>query len=124
MAAVSDQAIVVGGGLAGMSAASTIWENGGRVVLLDKSSFCGGNSTKATNGINGANSRTQRDKGINDSADLFTSDTLKGGVKKPELAKVLCENSGADIEWISPWLHVWGLIQLPVRTEARNVSQA
>ena len=92
--------------------------------MLDKSSFCGGNSTKATSGINGANSRTQRDKGIKDSADLFTSDTLKGGVKKPELAKVLCENSGADIEWISPWLHVWGLIQLTVRTEERNVSQA
>ena len=84
MASVSDQAIVVGGGLAGMSAANTILENGGRVVLLHKSSFCGGNSTKATSGINGANNRTQRDKGIKDSADLFTSDTLKGGVKKPQ----------------------------------------
>ena len=38
----------------GMSAANTVVENGGRVVLLDKSSFCGGNSTKATSGINGA----------------------------------------------------------------------
>ena len=37
-----------------MSAANTVVENGGRVVLLDKSSFCGGNSTKATSGINGA----------------------------------------------------------------------
>ena len=26
----------------------------GRTLLLDKSSFCGGNSTKATSGINGA----------------------------------------------------------------------
>ena len=77
----SDQAIVVGGGLAGMSAANTVLENGGSVVLLDKSSFCGGNSTKATSGINGA--RTQREK---DSAD--SSDTLKGGAKKPELAKL------------------------------------
>merc|ERR1719383_79528 len=96
----SDQAIVVAGGLAGMSAANTVLENGGCVVLLDKSSFCGGNSTKATSGINGANTRTQREKGIKDSADLFTSDTLKGGAKKPELAKVLCENSGADVEWL------------------------
>ena len=38
--------------------------------------------------------------GIEDSADLFTSDTLKGGAKKPGLAKVLCENSGADVEWL------------------------
>ena len=36
--------------------------------------------------------------GIKDSAELFTSDTLKGGAKKPELAKVLCENSGVDVE--------------------------
>ena len=35
-----NQAIVVGGGLGGMSAANTVVENGGRVVLLDKSSFC------------------------------------------------------------------------------------
>ena len=32
--------------------------------------------------------------------DKFTLDTLKGGSKKPELAKVLCENSGADVEWL------------------------
>jgi flavocytochrome c len=94
------QVIVVGGGLGGMSAANTVLENGGAVVLLDKSSFCGGNSTKATSGINGAGTRTQKNKGIEDSKELFTNDTLKGGAKKPELVKVLCENSGADVEWL------------------------
>jgi phytoene dehydrogenase-like protein len=34
--------IVVGGGLAGLSAAHTILERGGNVLLLDKSSFLGG----------------------------------------------------------------------------------
>ena len=45
MAAVfpASQVIVVGGGLAGMSAANQAVECGGRTVLLDKSSFCGGN---------------------------------------------------------------------------------
>ena len=90
--------MVVSGGSAVMSAANTVMENGGSVVLLDKSSFCGGKSTKATSGINGANTRTQRERGIEDPADLFTSDTLKGGAKKPEVAKMLCENSGADVE--------------------------
>jgi len=96
----TDQAIVVGGGLAGVSAANTIVECGGRVVLLDKSSFCGGNSTKATSGINGSDTKSQRAKGIQDSKELFTSDTLKGGAKKPELVEVLCGNSGADVEWL------------------------
>ena len=99
MSSFSDQAIVVGGCLAGMPAVNAVLENGGSVVLLDKSSFCCGISTKATSGINGASTRTQRERGIEDSADLFTSDTRKGGLKKPELAKVLCENCGADEEW-------------------------
>jgi len=96
----ADQAVVVGGGLAGMSAANTVLENGGRIVLVDKSSFCGGNSTKATSGINGAETRTQKEKGIKDTIELFTSDTLKGGAKKPEIAKILCANSGADVDWL------------------------
>merc|ERR1719301_166741 len=96
----TDLVIVVGGGLAGVSACNTVVENGGRTVLIDKSSFCGGNSTKATSGINGAATRTQKDKGIEDSTDLFTKDTLKGGAKRPEIAKVLCENSGRDVEWL------------------------
>ena len=33
--------------------------------------------------------------------DKFTSDTLKGGAKKPELAKVLCEKGGAGEEWLT-----------------------
>ena len=92
----SDQAIVVGGGLAGVSAANTIVECGGRVVLLDKSSFCGGNSTKATSGINGSDTKSQRAKGIKDSKELFTSDTLKGGAKKPELVEVAVVAAAAD----------------------------
>jgi len=103
---MSDTAIVLGGGLSGMAAANTVMENGGKVVLLDKSAFCGGNSTKATSGINGANTKTQRNLGIEDSIELFTNDCLKGGAKKPELVKVLAENSGPDCDWL---MDVFGL---------------
>jgi uncharacterized protein with NAD-binding domain and iron-sulfur cluster len=76
------QVVVVGGGLAGLSAAHTALERGARVVVLDKNPFCGGNSTKATSGrsecqmifffflliitkgINGSGTLTQRKKGI------------------------------------------------------------
>ena len=51
----SDQAILVGGGWTDMSAADTELENDGSVVLLDNSSFCGGNSTVATGRIVRAN---------------------------------------------------------------------
>eukprot|EP00931_Biecheleriopsis_adriatica_P020815 TRINITY_DN13795_c1_g1_i1.p1 TRINITY_DN13795_c1_g1~~TRINITY_DN13795_c1_g1_i1.p1 ORF type:complete len:700 (-),score=146.52 TRINITY_DN13795_c1_g1_i1:187-2238(-) len=96
----SDQAIVVGGGLAGVSAANTLLECGMKVVLLDKSSFCGGNSSKATSGINGAETRTQKEKGIPDTVEIFTQDTLKGGAKRPAVARVLCANSGPDVNWL------------------------
>jgi phytoene dehydrogenase-like protein len=36
------QVIVVGGGLAGLSAAHTVLERGGNVLLLDKNPFLGG----------------------------------------------------------------------------------
>merc|ERR1712217_638873 len=48
----------------------------------------------------GAATKTQKIKGIDDSVELFTSDTLKGGAKKPEVVKVLCGNSGADVDWL------------------------
>merc|ERR1719214_507236 len=35
-----------------------------------------------------------------DSNEIFVADTLKGGAKKPEIAKVLCANSGPDVEWL------------------------
>merc|ERR1712038_131950 len=97
---IGDTAIVVGGGLAGVSAANTVLENNGKTILIDKSSFCGGNSTKATSGINGSATKAQAAKGIPDSIELFTSDTLKGGAKRPEVVKVLCGNSGADVDWL------------------------
>merc|ERR1711953_1093096 len=53
-----------------------------------------------TSGINGAGTKTQKGKGIPDNAEIFVADTLKGGAKKPELAKVLCQNSAADVDWL------------------------
>ena len=88
--------IVVGGGLAGLSAAHTLLERGANVILLDKQPyvtlfissverpftpfafrFMGGNSTKATSGINGAGTQSQQDLGIQDSARIFFEDTKK-----------------------------------------------
>ena len=71
------QVIIVGGGLAGLSAAHTNLEFGGKVILLDKNPFCGGNSTKATSGLNASLTKTQIRKGIEDSALIFEKDTTR-----------------------------------------------
>merc|ERR1711937_402426 len=77
-----------------------ILEHGGKCLLLDKSPFCGGNSTKATSGINGSQTKTQKAKGMGDTNEIFLGDTLKGGAKKPEVAKVLCVESGPGVDWL------------------------
>jgi len=94
------QSIVIGGGLAGFSAAHTVLEHGGRCLLLDKSPFCGGNSTKATSGINGAETKTQKAQGVPDTNEIFINDILKGGAKKPDVAKVLAIESGPSVDWL------------------------
>ena len=72
--------------------------------------FLGGNSTKATSGINGAPTRTQTAAGIPDSAEIFEQDILKSstGVGRtdvpahtPPLAKVLAFESGPSVDWLT-----------------------
>lgn len=96
------QVIVVGGGLAGLSAAHTCLESGANVLLIDKNSFLGGNSTKATSGINGALTKTQIKHKIPDSAEAFYQDTAKSArdLVQPELVKVLTGNSASAVEWL------------------------
>merc|ERR1711920_576617 len=95
------QCIVVGGGLGGLSAAHTVMEHGINVVVIDKNSFFGGNSTKATSGINGALTRAQRNLKIGDSPEIFSEDTMRGGASRPDLVKVLCEESAPAVDWIT-----------------------
>lgn len=71
------QVIVVGGGLSGLSAAHTVLERGGKVLVLEKNPFLGGNSTKATSGINGALTKTQIKLNIPVSTILFLSKGLR-----------------------------------------------
>ena len=69
--------IIVGGGLAGASAAIEAHSAGSRVVLLEKEKDLGGNSAKASSGINGVGSRTQKDREVNDSVEIFVQDVIE-----------------------------------------------
>ncbi|KAI5283994.1 hypothetical protein KEM52_003139, partial [Ascosphaera acerosa] len=64
--------------------------------------FFGGNSTKATSGINGALTRTQVKLQIRDSVEAFYNDTLKSAREqaRPDLIKVLTYNSASAVEWL------------------------
>lgn len=85
-----------------MSAAHTVLERGGNVLLLEKNSFMGGNSTKATSGMNGALTKTQIKLGIPDTVDIFYEDSARSArdLIVPELTKVLTWNSASAVEWV------------------------
>ncbi|KAH9832269.1 fumarate reductase [Rhodofomes roseus] len=96
------QVIVVGGGLAGLSAAHTLLERGANVLLLDKQPFMGGNSTKATSGINGSGTQTQQEANIPDNAKIFFEDTKKSAreLARDDLIRVLTGRSGDAVNWL------------------------
>lgn len=94
--------IIVGGGLAGLSAAHQCYLRGANVILLDKQGFLSGNSGKATSGINGALTRTQIDLNIEDLVKQFYEDTLKTAKDRAnaDLIKVLTYNSADAVHWL------------------------
>jgi len=83
-----------------MAAIHTVLEHGINVCVIDKSAFFGGNSTKATSGINGALTKSQRKLKIVDSPEVFAEDCMRGGAKRPDLVSVLCEESAPSVDWL------------------------
>jgi urocanate reductase len=94
--------IVVGAGGAGMTAAITAKEARADVVVLEKMSFVGGNTLVSGGELNVPGSWVQENKGVEDSIEQYTADTLKGGDNQanPELVAVLAENALAGAEWL------------------------
>ncbi|GKT41548.1 fumarate reductase 1 [Colletotrichum spaethianum] len=101
--------IVVGSGLAGLSAAQEALNAGASVHMLDRAPKPGGNSIKASSGINGAGTRFQRAAGV-DRDDLFYNDTVRSGgkrftdvqavVNRPKLVKLLTQGSADAVTWL------------------------
>ena len=94
--------VIVGAGGAGMTAAIMAKLAGKNVVVLEKMPYAGGNTTKATGGMNAAETHYQKEQGIVDSKALFAADTMKGGHALNDSALVAeLANSSADaIDWL------------------------
>ena len=94
--------VIIGAGGAGMTAAIMLKQAGVDFLLLEKMPYVGGNTTKATGGMNAAETHYQKEQGIEDSVEVFVADTIKGGhnLNDPELVQTLAENSSAAIDWL------------------------
>lgn len=94
--------VIIGAGGAGMVAGITAAEAGKNVLIVEKAPIVGGNTSRATGGMNAAGTHYQKEQGIEDSVELFIEDTMKGGhdLNDPELVKTLAENSASAIDWL------------------------
>ncbi|KAL3911432.1 MAG: hypothetical protein SGILL_007284, partial [Bacillariaceae sp.] len=92
-------AVVVGSGLAGLAAALSILDRGGTVVIVEKEHLLGGNSNKASSGINGC---CPQNDTYNDSLEAFRNDTIKsaGEAADLDLINVLVTKSEQAIFWL------------------------
>lgn len=95
--------VVVGSGGGGLAAAIEASDAGAHVVIIEKMPTIGGNTIKASVGMNAAETRFQKLKGIEDSKELFYDETLKGGKFKnnPELLREFVNLAPEAIEWLA-----------------------
>mmetsp|Transcript_120085 Transcript_120085/g.299554 ORF Transcript_120085/g.299554 Transcript_120085/m.299554 type:complete len:1223 (-) Transcript_120085:541-4209(-) len=86
-------AVVIGGGLAGMVATLTLLDRGASVVMIEKQPYLGGNSGKASSGINAA---------LETSAESLIKDTTKsaGVLARPNLIEKLANDSAPAVDWL------------------------
>ncbi|EGV61013.1 Osmotic growth protein 1 [Yamadazyma tenuis] len=91
---------IVGAGLTGLTAALHLADGGRHVTIIEKALRPGGNSIKASSGINGVPTMFQPVKG--DSVNLFIQDTLKSGKNlcNTQLVEILAKESSDAIYWL------------------------
>lgn len=95
--------VVIGAGASGMSAALEAESFGKEVILLEKMPYVGGNTLRATGGMNAAETDIQNNLGIEDSIETFIEDTLFSGhyENNEMLVTLLAEESKSAIDWLT-----------------------
>ena len=95
--------IIVGAGLAGLSAALEAGRSGAKVLVIDEASIFGGHAIMSEGELNIVGSPLQRSRGIQDSADLAYRDFTKwGGDNDPLWVRYYVEHSKVEIfDWVT-----------------------
>ncbi|WP_455386251.1 flavocytochrome c [Lactiplantibacillus pentosus] len=95
--------VIIGSGGAGLTAAIQAHELGLKPVILEKMPKIGGNTTRASSGMNAAETNVQLHHHIVDSFGDFYDETLKGGgnLNNQALLKSFTEHSALAIDWLA-----------------------
>ncbi|WP_283583362.1 flavocytochrome c [Limosilactobacillus difficilis] len=95
--------LVIGAGGAGMTAALQAEELGAQVAVLEKEDQVGGNTSRASSGMNAAETMVQLDHGVIDSMANFYWETMKGGgrLNDPQLLNFFVHHANLAIDWLT-----------------------
>ncbi len=104
MTSAGDEAdvVIVGAGAAGLCAALAACEAGLSVTVLERDEEPAGNTAMTLGMLPGAGTRFQREKGIEDTPELFLADIMKKAKGKTDehLARAAAKASGQAVEWL------------------------
>lgn len=94
--------VIVGSGATGLITAIQAAELGLKPVVFEKMDKLGGNSTRASSGMNAAETYVQLNHHVIDSFEDFYNDTYIGGGKRNnvELLKYFTSHAGLTIDWL------------------------
>jgi len=95
--------VIVGGGGCGLTAGLAAAQAGTEVLVLERDKSNLGTTAMSTGLIPGANTRFQRDEGIEDSAELLARDIVgkTHGQTDEHIALALASESARTIEWLA-----------------------
>lgn len=99
---LNTEVVVIGAGVAGLTAALSIRQNGHSVILLEKTGFVGGASAMAGSGTLATGSSWQREDGYEDSPEMLAEDLMKNGHNKndPATVELFANTIGTAFDWL------------------------
>jgi len=116
--------IVIGGGLSGLSAAIEAHKAGAKVVIIEREGRFGGNSAKASSGMNAVQTPSQKAHGVEDSPQLLVDDTLHSGHghARKDLVEILSFQSTAAESFLREFgIELTELVRLGGHSRARTI---
>jgi succinate dehydrogenase/fumarate reductase flavoprotein subunit len=106
--------LVVGSGIAGLSAAIEARQAGADVLVLEKMKVTGGNTRISDGGLAAPGNLIQKQLGVEDSPELFCQDILRAGLglNHPHLVALVAEKAADAVNWTMDVLGVTYLDRL------------
>ena len=106
--------VVIGSGLAGLSAALEASGAGASVIVFEKMKVTGGNTRISDGGLAAPGNYLQKKLNIEDSTERFYDDMLQAGLglNHPDLLRIVTEQASEAIEWTRSALGVTYLERL------------